>query len=305
MQPVEQSPEPSRSELSEITADFIQSSNIENAIYGKDIALNFQDGYLITDFTNLFRSSVVQCSTVVFSDNSIIQREINRQLSGNVDDSEAIKIGHQKGAEIVLNLDLYKLPGTEMIDIKLIAANISLNTLTLEYSKHYQCPLGFDIEYVREQNETRKGTMKRIVGDIFAQNDQGIYTQSTRNVSITGIGPSHIEIPQHTLDLHINRYKYDEINPQKINYYKIDVSNMHSICIYSKQYTQYYADIWLTVYDGNGDSIANTDDGFPCTINIPNRYNGYIYLRVNSYNDNSIGSYHIGYSRNAYSEPRG
>jgi hypothetical protein len=129
---------------------------------------------------------------VVFTDDRHIEREVARELYGTVSDDEAVEIGHEKGAKIVINLDLYRVSEeSDKITLALTAVKTEENTQVCQAEEDYDCPSGYKAAYIRLQGEDRKSWMERLVGNLTEPFDEGLYNQP-RTPRLTGYVSSNI-----------------------------------------------------------------------------------------------------------------
>jgi hypothetical protein len=119
----------SAADFRDIADELLAGENLE-VFQGRNVALISGKDPVSTDFAVSFQNKLKSAgATVVFSDQKVIQKEIDRQMSGLVDDEEITAIGHEKGAEIVIQLILCRIPDNTKIKIMMIAAYVETNTL--------------------------------------------------------------------------------------------------------------------------------------------------------------------------------
>jgi hypothetical protein len=127
-------------------AEQLLSPKVRAGLENRDLALVHADDPVSSDFARIVRGKLGAFAVVVSADQKIIEGEIKRQESGLVDDDEIISIGHQKGADIVVQLILCRTPGEKTkIKAMLTAVHVETNTLAASNAVETDPPRGLDL----------------------------------------------------------------------------------------------------------------------------------------------------------------
>jgi hypothetical protein len=147
-------------------AEHLLSPQVRAALGDRRLALIHARDSASSEFARIFRGKLGAFATVVFTDQKIIQGEIDRQMSGLVDDAEIVSIGHQRGAEIVVQLILCRAPGNPKIRAILTAIHIETNTLAASNAVEMNPPRSFDVSRLPLQKEDAISEVRRMTTSI-------------------------------------------------------------------------------------------------------------------------------------------
>jgi hypothetical protein len=158
-------------------ADKLLSATTVNVLKGQDIAIVCASDPVSSDFTIAFQNKVKSFATAVFTDHKVIQKEIDRQMSGIVDDKEIVALGHEKGADIVIQLILCRIPDNPNIKIIMTAAYVEGNSLAASDVVITSIPSNYDINRLPLQSEDATSVVKKMTNRIVSSNIDGIYNE--------------------------------------------------------------------------------------------------------------------------------
>jgi len=108
----------------------LKPENVD-VLKGWNLAVVTPDDPLSRDFGVFFVEALrTKGLKVVYQDNTVIQKEIDRQMSGMVDDHYIKALGHQHGAEVSIQLLITRnIDAAYQIKIQMKAANVETNAV--------------------------------------------------------------------------------------------------------------------------------------------------------------------------------
>jgi hypothetical protein len=155
----------------------ILSKDVHAALRGVNVAINTAPDAVSADFAVAFQNAVKKYATVVFMDRSITKKELQRQESGVVDDKEVARYGHEKGAEIVIQLILYRIRGNTKIKFIMTAVWVESNTLAASNVVIKSIPSSYNTSVLPLQSED---SVKKITDSIVSSKVKGIYNDPVK-----------------------------------------------------------------------------------------------------------------------------
>jgi hypothetical protein len=138
------------------------SPQVRAGLADRRVALIHAQDPVSSEFARVFREKLVTFATVVYTDQKIIQGEIDRQMSGLVNDAELVSLGRQRGAEIVVQLILCRAPGSPKIRGILTAIHVETNTLAASNAVESDPPRGLDLSRLPLQKEDAVSEVRRL-----------------------------------------------------------------------------------------------------------------------------------------------
>jgi hypothetical protein len=158
-------------------ADKLLSESTVNVLKKQDIAIVCASDPVSSDFAIAFQNKVKNFATVVFTDHKVIQKEIDRQMSGIVDDKEIVALGHERGADIVIQLILCRIPDNLNIKVIMTAVYVEGNSLAASDVVITSIPSNYDINRLPLQSEDAMSVVKKMTNRIVASKIDGIYDE--------------------------------------------------------------------------------------------------------------------------------
>jgi len=146
---------------------------------GWNLAVVAPDDPLSKEFGSAFIESLKKNGLkVVYTDNTVIQKEIDRQFSGMVDDKYIKAVGHQYGAEISIQLLITRNMDIEnQVKIQMKAANVETNSVMAVGVTKVVVPstaanyYDISLEAGTETDETKRATLAFLEGKVSAVYD--------------------------------------------------------------------------------------------------------------------------------------
>ncbi|GHT78639.1 hypothetical protein FACS1894130_05600 [Spirochaetia bacterium] len=155
--------------------NLLSREDVSSALSGKRIAIVCEDTPIHRAVIRSIQAEALKIATVVLTDDKIIKKEVDRQLSGLVDDEYMEGIGHQYGAQIVLEVSVLRVP-KDPTKLKISMMAVSVRTNALEASGVFvlNVPRGFDISDIEVPLKSPLDEIKEITNDLIAGKDRGV-----------------------------------------------------------------------------------------------------------------------------------
>jgi hypothetical protein len=151
------------------------SNDVRAALRGTNVAVTTAPDEVSAEFAAAFQNAVKKDATVVFMDRSITRKELQRQESGVVDDKEVARYGREKGAEIVIQLILYRIPRDKKIKFVMTAVWVESNTLAASNVLIKSVPSFYNTEVLPLQGKDAAVVVKNMTNGIVSGKVKGIY----------------------------------------------------------------------------------------------------------------------------------
>ncbi|MDR2480987.1 MAG: hypothetical protein LBD07_01660 [Spirochaetaceae bacterium] len=159
-----------------IAGKLLSAENLRS-LKGHDVAIRSADDPASRDFVAVFQKKLKEKGIgVVFLDRSITQKEWERQESGAVDDSEVARFGHEKGADVVIQLMLIRpADGGKKIKILMTAVYVESNALAASEIVNDSIPSRYDLSLLPEEPRNTAALVKDKSEKLVQSHVAGIY----------------------------------------------------------------------------------------------------------------------------------
>jgi hypothetical protein len=151
------------------------SKDVRAALRGTNVAVTTAPDAVSADFAAAFQNALKKDATVVSMDRSITKKELQRQESGVVDDKEIARYGREKGAEIVIQLILYRIPRDTKIKFIMTAVWVESNALAASNVLVKSVPSSYKTDVLPLQGEDETTAVKNMTNSIVSSKVKGIY----------------------------------------------------------------------------------------------------------------------------------
>lgn len=155
--------------------NLLSRKDVSSALSGKRIAIVCEDTPIHRAVIRSIQAEALKIATVVLMDDKIIKKEVDRQLSGLVDDEYMEGIGRQYGAQIVLEVSVLRVPkDPAKLKISMMAVSVRTNALEASGVFVFNVPRGFDISDIEVPLKSPLDEIKEITNNLIAGKDRGI-----------------------------------------------------------------------------------------------------------------------------------
>jgi hypothetical protein len=172
------------------------SKDVRAALRGTAVVINTTPDAPSADFAEAFRNALKKDATVVLTDRSITKKELQRQESSVVDDKEIARYGREKGAEIVIQVILYRIPRDKKIKFVMTAVWVESNTLAASNVLIKSIPSSYNTDALPLQGGDAAAAVKNMTNGIVSSKVKGIYDDPVKPPPPTKPPKKPIQLPK-------------------------------------------------------------------------------------------------------------